>query len=128
MWQRGRFDPALRDELAQRAPHLGDADLAHVPTLTKNLLGWPSMTELYSRVMKTAISVPDATFERVERAADRLGVSRSEFFARAAERWLDSLEDDGTIDAINRAVGSGAADTAFTDVAAARLAEDGDRW
>jgi predicted DNA-binding protein len=54
--------------------------------------------------MKTAISVPDATFERVDAAASRLGVSRSQFYARAAERWLAELDDDGTTAAINRAL------------------------
>ncbi|WP_205687340.1 ribbon-helix-helix protein, CopG family [Cellulomonas endophytica] len=36
--------------------------------------------------MKVAISVPDGTFERVVRRAADLGMNRSEFFARAAER------------------------------------------
>ena len=54
--------------------------------------------------MKTAISVADETFARVEAAAARLGVSRSEFFARAAERWLDELSDDGLTDRINDAL------------------------
>lgn len=75
--------------------------------------------------MKTAISVPDATFERVERAASQLGVSRSEFFARAAERWLDSLDEDGTTDAINRAIATGPADSEFVGAAAARLTDAG---
>lgn len=74
--------------------------------------------------MKTAISLPDDTFHRVERAARRLGVSRSEFFARAAERWLDALDDGGTTDAINRAIAGYPADHAFTDAAAATLAAD----
>lgn len=78
--------------------------------------------------MKTAISVPNATFERVERAASRLGVSRSQFYAQAAERWLDSLEDDGTTDAINSAISAHATDSAFTGAAAARLADDDERW
>ncbi len=72
--------------------------------------------------MKTAISVPDETFRRVEDAARRLGVSRSEFFARAAERWLDDLDEDHVTDAINAAVAGEAPDHAFTDAAAARLA------
>jgi len=44
------------------------------------------------------------TFERVERAAKRLGVSRSEFYARAAQSWLDALEDENTTNAINDAI------------------------
>lgn len=74
--------------------------------------------------MKTAISLPDDTFRRVDDAAKRLGVSRSEFFARAAERWLDALEDHGTTVAIDRAIAGLAADHAFTDAAAAALVAD----
>jgi metal-responsive CopG/Arc/MetJ family transcriptional regulator len=72
--------------------------------------------------VKTAISVPDDTFRRVDAAAQRLGVSRSEFFARAAERWLESLDDDGTTDAINRAMAGVQPDHELTDAAAAALA------
>jgi metal-responsive CopG/Arc/MetJ family transcriptional regulator len=71
--------------------------------------------------MKTAISLPDDTFRRVERAAKRLGVSRSEFFARAAQSWLDTLEDEDTTEAINHALRGVPADHEFTDVAAAAL-------
>ena len=77
--------------------------------------------------MKTAISLPDDTFRRVDAAAKRLGVSRSEFFARAAERWLESLDDDGTTDAINRAMVGLPPDHAFTDAAAAALASNDPR-
>jgi metal-responsive CopG/Arc/MetJ family transcriptional regulator len=76
--------------------------------------------------MKTAISLPDDTFERVDQAARRMGVSRSEFFARAAERWLDALDDDGTTDAINVAIAGLPDDDAFTDAAAAALAQSAD--
>jgi metal-responsive CopG/Arc/MetJ family transcriptional regulator len=71
--------------------------------------------------VKTAISLPDDTFQRVNRAAKRLGVSRSEFFARAAENWLDALENDDTTEAINRAIAGLPADHGFTDAAAAAL-------
>jgi antitoxin MazE6 len=74
--------------------------------------------------MKTAISLPDETFHRVDRAAQQLGVSRSEFFARAAESWLAALEDVGTTEAINRALHGVPADHEFTDAAAALLAAD----
>lgn len=68
--------------------------------------------------MKTAISLPDDTFERVDQAAKKLGVSRSEFFARAAERWIAALEDGQTTAAINRALAGSPHDTSFTDAAA----------
>ena len=71
--------------------------------------------------MKTAISLPDETFERVEAAAKRLGVSRSEFFARAAERWLNDLDDDHTTEAINQAIADLPSDMAFTGKAAQAL-------
>jgi len=71
--------------------------------------------------MKTAISLPDETFHRVERAAQQIGVSRSEFFARAAESWLAALEDADTTEAINRALHGVPADQEFTDAAAAAL-------
>lgn len=86
----------------------------------------PPVADRYDRVIlrsvKTAISVPDETFRRVDDAAKRLGVSRSEFFSRAAEQALDALEDNGTTDAINRAIAGIPADHAFTDAAAAALA------
>ena len=77
--------------------------------------------------MKTAISLPDETFERVVRAAAKLGFSRSEFFARAAERWLEVLDADELTGAINRAIDGLPSDTAFTDAAASALAADRER-
>ena len=74
--------------------------------------------------MKTAISLPDDTFQRVDAAARRMGVSRSEFFAKAAERWLDTLQGDETTAAINRAISGSPTDHEFADVAAAALVED----
>jgi hypothetical protein len=41
--------------------------------------------------VKTAISVPDDTFDLATRRARELGISRSEFFTRAARRYLDDL-------------------------------------
>lgn len=73
--------------------------------------------------MKTAISIPDATFARVEATAARLGVSRSEFFARAAERWLADLEDTETTATIDAVLGDAEQDAAFVDRAAATTAE-----
>lgn len=38
--------------------------------------------------MKTAISVPDALFRSADHAARRMGISRSELFARAVAAFL----------------------------------------
>jgi alanine racemase len=43
-------------------------------------------------VVKTAISIPDDTFERASARALELGMSRSEFFATAARHYLDELD------------------------------------
>jgi metal-responsive CopG/Arc/MetJ family transcriptional regulator len=72
--------------------------------------------------MKTAISLPDETFRRIDRAAKRLGVSRSEFFTRAAESWLAALEEEGTTEAINDALRGVTPDHQFMDAAAGALA------
>jgi metal-responsive CopG/Arc/MetJ family transcriptional regulator len=54
--------------------------------------------------VKTAISIPDEAFRRVERHAAKLHISRSEFFTRAAERWADELEDAELSQAIDAAL------------------------
>lgn len=54
--------------------------------------------------MKTAISVPDDTFHRVERQAAELGVSRSQFYATAAARYLEDLERASLTATINQAL------------------------
>jgi metal-responsive CopG/Arc/MetJ family transcriptional regulator len=46
--------------------------------------------------MKTAISVPDDLFRMAERAAHRLGVSRSELYAKAVAEFL-RRRDEGAI-------------------------------
>jgi len=59
--------------------------------------------------MKTAISVPDETFTHAEERAAALGISRSEFFARAAECYLAHLDEEsltGRIDAAIELVGA----------------------
>lgn len=54
--------------------------------------------------MKTAISVPRETFEKVEQRAAALGVSRSEFYAQAARRYLDELDVQDLPGKINTAL------------------------
>ncbi|GAB3194368.1 CopG family ribbon-helix-helix protein [Nesterenkonia suensis] len=54
--------------------------------------------------MKTAISVPDATFRRAERVAQKHGMNRSQFSARAAERYADELDATDTTSTIDSVV------------------------
>ncbi len=51
--------------------------------------------------MKTAISLPDDTFEQASRRAKQLGVSRSQFFATAAVRYLAELDRSSLLSLIH---------------------------
>ena len=55
--------------------------------------------------MKTAISVPDEVFEAAERTARRLGISRSEFYARAVRAFLDDLRRNDVTERLNAVYG-----------------------
>ncbi len=70
--------------------------------------------------MKTAISVPDDTFEQATKQAAELGISRSEFFARAARRYLEELATRSLTQEINDAL-----ETAGEDDSAAAAAHAG---
>ena len=39
--------------------------------------------------MKTAVSIPDEVFEAAEKAAKRIGVSRSELYANAVREFIE---------------------------------------
>jgi len=54
--------------------------------------------------MKTAISVPDETYDRAERAAKQHGMNRSQFYAAAADRYADELESADLTAAIDAVV------------------------
>jgi predicted DNA-binding protein len=82
--------------------------------------------------MKTAISLPDHTAERFDHIAQKHGMTRSEFYRRAAERYADELADadlTSQIDGAIEAIGQPGDDTAdFRRTANARLAEASDEW
>lgn len=82
--------------------------------------------------MKTAISVPDDTYRRVSRRARDLGMSRSEFFSRAAVRYLDELDAESVTCKIDLAVASlGPSDDSAADAVTAGhrvLAAATDEW
>ncbi len=52
--------------------------------------------------MKTAISIPDNLFQAAERAAKRLGISRSELYQRAVASFLERQSDTLVTDALNQ--------------------------
>jgi predicted transcriptional regulator len=53
--------------------------------------------------MKTAVSIPDEVFEKVERLARRAKRSRSEVFSAALKEYVARHAPDEVTDAINRA-------------------------
>ncbi|KPK17708.1 MAG: hypothetical protein AMJ62_01065 [Myxococcales bacterium SG8_38] len=51
--------------------------------------------------MKTAVSVPDEVFERAERLAKRLKLSRSELYSRALREYLARHSPDEVTQALD---------------------------
>ena len=52
--------------------------------------------------MKTAVSIPTPIFQQAERRARKLGVSRSEFYARALESLLRREPDEDVTRALEQ--------------------------
>ncbi|EMY36107.1 CopG family transcriptional regulator [Arthrobacter crystallopoietes BAB-32] len=82
--------------------------------------------------MNTTVSMPDETLRRADRAAQTLGVSRSEFVARAIERYADELERNSLTNHIDMvleraAVDDGAAQ-AVVGAGRATLSADSEAW
>jgi metal-responsive CopG/Arc/MetJ family transcriptional regulator len=82
--------------------------------------------------VKTAISVPDETYDRVMQRAHDLGMSRSEFFSRAAARYLEELDSESVTAEIDQTVlGLTEPDKSAADaviVAHRLLADAADEW
>ncbi len=75
--------------------------------------------------MKTAISIPDEVFEKVERLAERGRRSRSEVYSAALREYVARHAPDEVTDAMNRVcdeVGATKPDE-FLTVAARRVLE-----
>jgi metal-responsive CopG/Arc/MetJ family transcriptional regulator len=74
--------------------------------------------------MKTAVSIPDDVFEKVERFARRAKRSRSEVFSAALKEYIARHAPDEVTDAINRAVdGIGDQTDDFVAAGARRILE-----
>ena len=55
--------------------------------------------------MKTAISLPDELFDSAEQFSKRMGLSRSELFAKAVELYLQLHNDQGVTEMLDRIYG-----------------------
>ena len=56
----------------------------------------------YTLAMKTAVSIPDPLFDAAEKVAGRLGVGRSELYARALAAYVAKHRDDKVTETLNR--------------------------
>jgi antitoxin MazE6 len=70
--------------------------------------------------MKTAISLPDEIYAQATRQAAELGISRSEFFARAARLYLDELASQSLTQQIDEALQAADDDSNAAAAAAGR--------
>ena len=61
----------------------------------------PGITVVILTTMKTAISIPDDLFAEAEGVAERLGLSRSEMFARAVRAFVKRNRDMGVTERLN---------------------------
>jgi len=52
--------------------------------------------------MKTAISIPDKTYKRIDSVVRRLKISRSRFFTEAAEAYLRKVDTGDISERINQ--------------------------
>jgi len=55
--------------------------------------------------VKTAISLPDELFAKAESTARRLGLARSQLFARAVEEFIREHDPQMVTDAIDNVIG-----------------------
>ena len=81
--------------------------------------------------MKTAISVPDETYDRAERVAKTHGMNRSQFYSTAADRYADALESSdltAAIDAVLDAVDTDEASRFAVDASHHFLEETDEAW
>lgn len=67
----------------------------------------------YTLTMKTAISVPDETYDRIEQVAKKHGMNRSQFYAKAAERYATELESGDFTAAIDVVIDAANADASM---------------
>jgi metal-responsive CopG/Arc/MetJ family transcriptional regulator len=56
--------------------------------------------------MKTAVSIPDRVFESAEKLAARLGVSRSQLYAKALASLVEKHREDLITSRLNEIYGS----------------------
>ena len=94
-------------------------------TICPQIRSLPDATSAgYTVGMKTAVSIPDDVFEKVERLARREGRSRSEVFSAALAEYVARHAPDEVTDAMNRVCAEvGDPQDAFVRAAGRRVLE-----
>lgn len=78
------------------------------------------MTTLYSKVVKTAVSIPDAIFRAADRLARERRISRSELYATALQTYLQAADRQDVTDRLNEIYADSEPPDPFTEEAARR--------
>lgn len=78
--------------------------------------------------MKTAISIPDKVFEAAERAAEKLGMSRSELYVNAVKEYIERYGREDVTEKLNAVYdnpeGDSGLDLALAKIQSASLPKD----
>ncbi|RHX89537.1 ChpI protein [Leptospira yasudae] len=61
--------------------------------------------------MKTAISIPDELFKTAEKTAKKLGIPRSQLFAKALEEFIKSHSKESITEKLNKVYSSKSKET-----------------
>ncbi len=109
-------DEAVDDLIARGAA----ARLSGSAIISAMGLGDVGYNQVILAGMKTAISLPDETFERAERAAKRLGITRSELYARAVDAFVESLDRTSVTSMLDAAIERTGHDDELTELVVSR--------
>ena len=78
--------------------------------------------------MKTAVSIPNPIFEAAEELTSRLGISRSQLYAKAVERFVDDYRQKNVTEALDRVYGEEPAELGPGLVALQATSLPADEW
>jgi metal-responsive CopG/Arc/MetJ family transcriptional regulator len=88
------------------------------------------MTVVILALVKTAVSLPDWIFKEADRTAKRLGISRSELYARALDAFLAKQRGAEVTAALDNVYVEQASktDVLLSELQYRALAEEGEDW
>jgi Arc/MetJ-type ribon-helix-helix transcriptional regulator len=97
---------------------------AGCPQIGHSVQLWQASRTGYTFGMKTAVSIPDEVFEKIELLARRAGRSRSEVFSAALAEYVAKHAPDEVTEAMDRVIAEvGDQQDGFVAAAARRILE-----